>query len=81
MLSKKDRKTLLGNLPENWKAETAERFEKSVSYIEKVAYGSIENLEIFEYLVTTAETHKARALDKLSDLKTRIQNLGKPISA
>ena len=81
MLSKKEKKALLSNLPENWKANVGNRFALSISYVEKVAYGSIENLEVFEYLVSLAEANKANNVNKMTELKERISNLAKPISA
>ncbi|QTE38535.1 hypothetical protein J3L18_05510 [Mucilaginibacter gossypii] len=81
MLSKEEKRALVANLPDNWKATAAEKFQKSTSYVEKVAYGSIENLEVFEHLVSIAEANKLNQANKMVELKERITNLAKPISA
>lgn len=76
MLSKQEKKILIGFLPDGWRDQGAAHFQKSASFIEKVAYGQTYNLEIFEWLVTLAEETKAAISNKQSELKERIKKLG-----
>ena len=75
MLSKKEKKALIGNLPDDWKEATSSHFGKSISYVEKVCYGLLSNLEVFEHLVNLAENNKSAKMQKEADLKERIQKL------
>lgn len=75
MLNKKEKKILIGFLPENWREIGATKFQKSSSYIEKICYGQSDNLTIFEWLVTLAEENKAAIDAKQLELKSRIKNL------
>ena len=81
MLNKKEKKVLIASLPDDWKQRAAGHFGKSNSLIEKVAYGTTENIEVFEYLVAMAEDNKLAIATKTAELKERISNLAKPISA
>ncbi len=76
MLTKKEKKIFLAHLPDEWRQVGADHFNKSISYIEKVAYGLAENLQVFEFLVKLAEDTKQNKQLRQDELKSRIQNLG-----
>ena len=75
MLTKKQRKVMIGYLPIAWRSDGALKFGKSSSYIEKVAYGQTENLDVLDYLIDLAETGKKLQEAKEQELKLRIKNL------
>lgn len=80
MIDKGEKMILISNLPEDWKRRAADHYGKSASYVEKVAYGSIVNIKIFEFLVELAESNKLTQDNKMAELKERILNLAKPVN-
>jgi hypothetical protein len=75
MLNESEKKALIDNLPSDWRERATATFGKSVSYIEKVCYGSKKNIDVFEYLVTLAEDTKRDEDTKMAELKSRLQKL------
>jgi hypothetical protein len=75
MISKEERKQMIANLPEDWKARAAGHFGKAESTVQKVAYGTSVNVEILSWLVDLAEQHSAEVIERVEELKSRINNL------
>ena len=66
---------LLANLPKKWRQTAAQKFEKSVSYIEKVVAGKIENIEVFDYVAELAEQNKIAKDAKKAQIINRLKAL------
>lgn len=65
------------SLPKGWRDTGAEEFGVSVSTIEKVVYGKINNEEIFAFMLELAEEEKKLRLKKAKEISDRLAALTK----
>jgi hypothetical protein len=64
-------------LPKGWRQTGAEKFNVSVSTIEKVVFGMRKNAEIFNYMVDLAEEETKRRDAESQQLAIRLAALTK----
>lgn len=75
MLTTKRKTKLINNLPKSWRSVGAEKFGRSVSYIEKVVYGLSKDIEVLNFMIDLAEQNCKKERDAKQQAIERIDAL------
>lgn len=75
MLNKKEKKILIASLPNDWRQQGAAKFDRSINFVEKIAYGVTENLDVFEFLVDLALENRRSIERRQAEIKQRVMSL------
>jgi hypothetical protein len=62
-------------LPKNWRQIGADKFGCSKAKIEKVVWGQIENVAVFDFMLSLAEAGKREYDAKQQELQNRLSTI------